>query len=602
MTKANPQSQLLQVENLRTVFEGSESPAVDGVQFDIAPGRTLGLVGESGSGKSVTSLSVLGLLPETAQIVDGRVSYFGRDLVRLPKRELRRIRGAEISMIFQEPGTALNPVFKVGGQVAEAIRAHENVSRRAARDRVVQLFREVGMPEPERRLHSYPHELSGGQKQRVMIAMALACGPRLLIADEPTTALDVTIQAQILDLLRRLRDERGMAMLFITHDLGVIDEIADDVAVMYRGRLVEQADVVSIFDDPQHAYTRGLLACRPRLDRTFHRLPMVEDFLPGPDGQPAGPSTATRLRELTARGRGRLLHSGADSGPDSDPTWIEQGKEPLVAVRGLKVHFAGRGGWLRSGAPAVRAVDDVSFEIYPAQTLGLVGESGCGKTTIGRAILQLTEVTAGQVLFDGVDLAMQKGRALRRLRRRFQLVFQDPYASLNPRMRVEALVTEPMSVHGIGADRAERRDRAVELLTEVGLEASHLRRYPHEFSGGQRQRIAIARALAVDPEFLICDECVSALDVSVQAQVLNLLKDLQETRGLTYLFISHDLSVVKFMADMIAVMRHGKIVEFGAAERVYASPQEPYTRELIAAVPDDSLEAIRARVARRAGR
>jgi peptide/nickel transport system ATP-binding protein len=585
---------LLEVENLRTVFDGSSSPAVDGIEFSIAPGETLGLVGESGSGKSVTSLSVLGLLAETAEIVDGRVSYLGRDLVRLPKRDLRQVRGAEISMIFQEPGTALNPVFKVGNQVAEAIRIHQRVGRRAARTRVIELFREVGMPEPERRIHSYPHELSGGQKQRVMIAMALACGPRLLIADEPTTALDVTIQAQILDLLRRLRDERGMAMLFITHDLGVIAEIADDVAVMYQGRLVEHADVVAIFDRPRHPYTRGLLACRPRLDRRFHRLPVIEDFLPATD------DSEEKTPPHADPERGRLLHPGVDPGPDPDPRWVEAGTEPLLAVEDLAVHFEQRGGWTKRRAPAVKAVDGISFDVYRGQTLGLVGESGCGKTTTGRAILRLTEITSGEVIFDGIDLAKPRGRELRRLRRRFQLIFQDPYASLNPRMRVETLITEPMTVHRIGTHRAERRDRAVRLLEEVGLRAEHLGRYPHEFSGGQRQRIAIARALAVNPELLICDECVSALDVSVQAQVLNLLKDLQEQRNLTYLFISHDLSVVKFMADMIAVMRRGEIVEFGAAERVYATPAEDYTRQLIAAVPDDSMAAIRARVSRRA--
>jgi len=582
------QTSLLEVTGLRTVFDGGGSAAVDGVQFSIEPGRTLGLVGESGSGKSVTSLSVMGLLPETAKIVDGQVAYLGEDLVRLPPKAFREIRGSEISMIFQEPGTALNPVFKVGSQVVEAIRIHERVSKAEARERVVRLFEEVGMPDPERRFHSYPHELSGGQKQRVMIAMALACSPRLLIADEPTTALDVTIQEQILDLLRRLRDERGMAMLFITHDLGVIAEIADDVAVMYQGELVETADVLSLFENPRHPYTRGLLACRPRLDSTFNRLPVVGDFL---DDQ------ATAREEASQRTH--RLYPGTDAGDDAATVWIDAAEAPLLSVRDLSVHFSSRGGWLRKGAPAVKAVDGVSFDIYRGQTLGLVGESGCGKTTTGRAILRLTEITSGEVEFDGLDLRATKGKALRRLRRRFQLIFQDPYASLNPRMRVEALVTEPMAVHGIGTNREDRRARASKLLGEVGLETQHLDRYPHEFSGGQRQRIAIARALAVDPELLICDECVSALDVSVQAQVLNLLKDLQESRGLTYLFISHDLSVVKFMADVIAVMRRGRILEFGGAQKVYAEPAEDYTRALIAAVPDDSLEAIRLRVAGR---
>jgi len=581
---------LLQVEQLRTTFDGSARPAVDGIAFTIEPGRTLGLVGESGSGKSVTSLSVLGLLPETARLVDGRVAYLGRDLTRLPRRELRRLRGAEISMIFQEPGSALDPVFKVGSQVAEAIRVHERCGRRAAHQRVIALFTEVGMPKPEERYHSYPHELSGGQKQRVMIAIALAANPRLLIADEPTTALDVTIQAQILDLLRRLRNERGMAMLFITHDLGVIAEIADEVAVMYQGRLVEQADVLSIFTEPQHPYTRGLLACRPRLDRRVHRLPTVESFLVGTADQGAA------LETMPPESHGARLHPGVDPGPASGHSFVALNEAPLLRVHDLAVHFQARGGWLRRGAPAVKAVDGLSFDLYRGQTLGLVGESGCGKTTTGRAIVRLVALTGGRIEFDGIDLATLNGRQLRRLRRRFQLIFQDPYASLNPRMRVEKLVTEPMTVHGIGSNPADRRQRAVRLLQEVGLESDCLRRYPHQFSGGQRQRIAIARALAVDPELLICDECVSALDVSVQAQVLNLLKDLQQSRGLTFLFISHDLSVIRFMADMIAVMRQGEIIEFGAAERIYAAPQEQYTRQLIAAVPDDSLDAIRARV------
>ncbi len=592
----NPRSPLLEVEGLRTRFDSDEPVvAVDGVSFSIAPGRTLGLVGESGSGKSVTSLSVIGLLPETATITAGSVSYLGRDLVKLPRRALRPLRGAEIAMIFQEPGTALNPVLKVGKQVAETIRIHEKVSRKEAMERVRALFEEVGIPRPAERVHSYPHELSGGQKQRVMIAMALACSPGLLIADEPTTALDVTIQAQILDLLRRLRDERGMAILFITHDLGVIAEIADDVAVMYEGKLVEQAEILELFENPKHPYTKGLLACRPRLDSSFRRLPTVADFMEASGEERATPN----LEALSNVGRPRLLHPGAAPGEEAAVEHVPSNAQPLLSVRDLEVVFEARRGLFAGGAPQVRAVDGVSFDVYRGQTLGLVGESGCGKTTLGRAILKLTAIAAGSIVFGGVDLAGVRGRMLRRMRRRFQLVFQDPYASLNPRMRVDALVTEPMAVHEIAIDRKERRARAADLLREVGLEERHLERYPHEFSGGQRQRIAIARALAADPELLICDECVSALDVSVQAQVLNLLKDLQDERGLTYLFISHDLSVVQFMADMIAVMRSGKIVEFGAAGRVYADPQADYTRELIAAVPEDSLEAIRRRRARR---
>ncbi len=590
MTEIKP---LLEVDGLRTEFGGT-AIAVDDVSFSIEPGRTLGLVGESGSGKSVTSLSVLGLLPDNARLTAGSVSWLGRDLVRLPPRELRPIRGAEIAMVFQEPGAALNPVYKVGQQVAETIRLHERTSRREAAERAVTLFEEVGLPGPAERYHSFPHELSGGQKQRVMIAMALAGSPRLLIADEPTTALDVTLQAQILELLRRLRDERGMAMLFITHDLGVIAEIADDVAVLFQGKLVETAPVLELFERPRHPYTRGLLACRPRLDTTFRRLPTVGDFLTAErDGG------ALDLASYESAGRPRRLHPGFDSGGDSEATFVEEGETPLLSIRGLEVEYPGRQSWLRGGSPPVRAVDAVDLDIYRGQTVGLVGESGCGKTTLGRAVLRLIEPTAGSVMFDGVDLATLRGKVLRRSRRRFQMIFQDPYGSLNPRMRVGALLTEPMAVHGIGDSRSDRRERAAALLAEVGLEADHLERYPHEFSGGQRQRIAIARALSVDPDLVICDECVSALDVSVQAQVLNLLKDLQEERNLAYLFISHDLSVVRFASDMIAVMRAGRLVEFGAAERIYSAPRHPYTRQLITAVPDDSIESLRRRVATR---
>jgi peptide/nickel transport system ATP-binding protein len=606
---------LLEIRNLKTYFHTEDGvvKAVDDLSVRIPKGQTLGLVGESGSGKSVTSLSVMRLLPEfSASIEGGSISFLGRDLVRLPRRQMEDVRGKEISMIFQEPGTSLNPVYRTGWQVMEAIRLHNpDVDKAEARRRTVALYREVGIPEPERRIDSYPHEMSGGQKQRVMIAMALSCNPKLLIADEPTTALDVTIQAQILDLIRKLRDERGMSILFITHDLGVIAEIADDVAVMFRGKLVEHAPIREIFADPKHPYTKGLLACRPKLESTYKRLPTVADFMDvstGPDGEVRiveKPMTEARLEQLINKGRGRLLHPKSDLKRIGHP-WeeghhppgtrtVDEGTAPVLSVENLKVYFPIKKGVFSRVVDHVRAVDDVSFDVYRGQTLGLVGESGCGKTTTGRAILRLVPLTGGAVRFEGEDMAAMSGKPFRRMRRRMQIIFQDPYNSLNPRITVESMLMEAMRVHGLGASAADRREKAAALLKEVGLEPEHLWRYPHEFSGGQRQRICIARALAVEPEFIICDESVSALDVSVQAQVLNLLKDLQEERRLTYIFISHDLSVVKFMSDMMAVMNAGKIVEFGPSENIYANPKEDYTKRLIAAIPDDSLENIERR-------
>jgi peptide/nickel transport system ATP-binding protein len=635
--RAMPEA-VIDVNELKTYFHTEEGVvrAVDGVSFRIHAGRTLGIVGESGSGKSVTSLSIMRLLAASATIESGQIALLGKDLVRLPEPQMRSIRGKEISMIFQEPMTSLNPVFTVGAQVMEAILLHQKATKTEARDRTIALFKEVGIPNPEQRVDAYPHQLSGGQKQRVMIAMALSCNPKLLIADEPTTALDVTIQAQILDILRRLRDDRGMAILFITHDLGVIAEIADDVLVMYRGEEVEYGPVLEIFEHPKHPYTKGLLACRPRLDTPYKLLPTVDDFMSVKtvDGKLVIEEKRldeARLHKLKTHGRGRVLHPqselaamghaiaapasgrgsatiGADVVPKSrdprseagatvvtasDTQFVAEGTKPLLSVENLQVYFPVRRGILQRTVDHVRAVDGISFKVYRGQTLGLVGESGCGKTTAGRAILRLVEPTAGRVWFDGVDVASLGSGDMRRMRRRMQIIFQDPYGSLNPRMTIEAAITEPMVIQRIGKNRRERRDRAAALLEEVGMLPIHLRRYPHEFSGGQRQRICIARAIAVEPEFLICDESVSALDVSVQAQVLNLLKRLQETRGLTYIFISHDLSVVKFMADMMAVMNGGKIVEFGPSEAIYRAPREEYTRRLISATPNDDLENIR---------
>ena len=596
---------LLRIQGLKTAFHTDEgvTVAVDGVDLAIDAGTTLGLVGESGSGKSVTSLSVMQLLPKrVAKIEQGRIALLGRDVVKMPERQLRQLRGDEMAMIFQEPGTSLNPVMRVGAQVIEAIREHQPVSRTEARSCAIALFREVGIPDPERRLDSYPHQMSGGQKQRVMIAMALSCNPKLLIADEPTTALDVTIQAQILDLIRKLRDERDMGILFITHDLGVIAQIADRVAVMFRGKLLEEGTVHDIFRAPKHPYTKGLLACRPKLETPWRRLPTVADFMDvetKPDGSVTIVDKETSEKDLATifgRGRGRYLHPEEklatlghpfEQVAGSDARTVPAGESPLLSVENLCVHFPIRKGFLARIQGHVKAVDGISFDIYRGQTLGLVGESGCGKTTTGRAILRLQQRTSGAIRYDGQDVMAAKGEALKSWRRRVQIVFQDPYASLNPRMTVLAAVTEGMRIHQLG-DPVEYEDRAAHLLEEVGLHRDHLRRYPHEFSGGQRQRVGIARALAVKPELIVLDESVSALDVSVQAQVLNLLKDLQEEHGLTYLFISHDLSVVKFMADMMAVMNEGKIVEMGPSEAIYAHPAEDYTRRLIEAIPDDS--------------
>ena len=614
---------LLEIKNLVTAFETAAGrvPAVDGVSLAIERGRTLGLVGESGSGKSVTAMSILRLVSPPGKIEAGEIlisqehekeGALQNDLVKLPEKDLRKIRGNRIGMIFQEPMTSLNPVYTTGNQVMEAILLHQDVSEKDAKQKTIDLFREVGIPDPEDRIHMYPHEMSGGQKQRVMIAMALSCNPNLLIADEPTTALDVTIQAQILDLLRKLRDERGMGMIFITHDLGVIAEIADEVAVMYRGKLVEYGDVVTTFKSPQHPYTKGLLSCRPKLDSSAKRLPTVPDFMDTiyrDDG-----SFAVKEKEVTdewfetmaTNGRDRYLYplprlkslgfSDVLSGYSEGTTFVKEEEQPLLSVRDLKVHFPVRRGLLGKIVSHVKAVDGVSFDIYKGQTLGLVGESGCGKTTTGRAIMRLIDPTAGQVIFDGTDITTMRQSPLRSLRQRFQIIFQDPYGSLNPRKTIETTVMEPMDVHGIGSSHEERREMVLSLLEKVGLPGKqYLSRYPHEFSGGQRQRICIARSLAVKPDLIICDESVSALDVSVQAQVLNLLKDLQLEFGLTYVFISHDLSVVKFMSDMMAVMHAGTFVEYGPSESIYANPKKAYTRRLIDSIPRDNLEQINMR-------
>ncbi len=606
---------LLDIQGLKTYFHTGRGlvKAVDDLTISIEKGKTLGLVGESGSGKSVTSLSIMKLLPDTAAKIDGgSISFLGKDLVKLSDPSMRDIRGRDISMIFQEPGTSLNPVFRVGKQVMEAIRLHQKVSAEEAKARTIELFHEVGILDPERRFSSFPHEMSGGQKQRVMIAMALSCNPELLIADEPTTALDVTIQSQILNLIRKLRDERGMSVLFITHDLGVIAEIADDVAVMFRGKLVEYKPVVEIFENPEHPYTKGLLACRPALDTSYKRLPTVSDFMEIKETETGEHEIQqktfdeNKFLQLTSQSRPRLLHPRSELEsigyrwddvkdlPDSD--FIKEAEQPILSLDQLQVYYPIKSGLLRRTVDSVKAVDGLSLNIYRGQTLGLVGESGCGKTTTGKAIVGLAPVTNGKILLEGNDLAHMSRSERKPFRRKVQIIFQDPYSSLNPRMMVSTIITESMIAHDLGNSKQDRRDRAAALLEEVGLSAEYLDRYPHEFSGGQRQRISIARALAVEPEFIICDESVSALDVSVQAQVLNLLKELQEQHNLTYIFISHDLSVVKFMSDMMAVMNQGKLIELGPSEMVYQSPRDDYTKNLIESIPTDDLTQIKKRV------
>ena len=570
---ANP---LLTVRNLKVSFsrDGEWNEAVHGIDLDVYAGRTLGLVGESGSGKSVSSLAVMRLLNEKiSRISADSIQIEGEEIKSFDESQMSDVRGKRISMIFQEPMTSLNPVYKCGFQVSEMILQHEKVSKKAAKERVISLFKQVMLPRPEAIYDSYPHELSGGQKQRVMIAMAIACNPKLLIADEPTTALDVTVQLEILKLLRKLQVETGMGMIFITHDLGVVAEIADDVAVMHNGEILERGTVQQILNHPQHPYTQGLLACRPPMDVRLKRLPIVKEFL---DGQWQGGKKQI-LNDLQITEAERKTH-------------LEQlySKAPLLKVEGLKTWYPLRKGVFSRVYGHVKAVDDVSLEVYEGETLGLVGESGCGKTTLGRSILRLAEPTDGKVWFDSIEVTALKGQALRDFRKQAQIVFQDPYSSLNPRITIGEAIAEPMRVHHCGTTEhgtAGLRDAVCDLLEQVGLQAAHYDRYPHEFSGGQRQRICIARALAVNPRLVICDESVSALDVSVQAQVLNLLNRLKEERHLTYIFISHDLSVVRFMSDRVVVMYNGKPVEMNDADELFEHPQNDYTKKLIAALP-----------------
>jgi peptide/nickel transport system ATP-binding protein len=559
---------LLQIQNLDIRFrvDRKSEPfrAVKGISFDVPTNKTVALVGESGSGKSVSAMAILQLLPDNAIVApESRVIYHGstpgsaggRDLLKASLPQMQDIRGKDISVIFQEPMTSLNPVFTVGEQIGEVLRLHMGMSARQAQARAVELLNEVGIPNPQLRVNSYPHEMSGGQQQRVMIAMAIACEPKLLIADEPTTALDVTIQKQILDLIANLQSKHRMSVLFITHDLGVVGEIADQVVVMQNGLIQEQGTVRDIFERPRHPYTKALLACRPRLDRRPKRLPVIDDFL---------------------KGDARVKYEERKRGiRPEDPIILE--------VKGLNKTFFLKEGLF--GKRAVPAVKDVSFRLPKGKTLGLVGESGSGKTTVGLTLMRLHEATGGKVLFEGTDLLGLTEKQMMAYRRRIQIIFQNPYASLNPRFTVGQILVEPMKIHGIGRDQAERVSMAFQLLKRVGLSEASFYKYPHEFSGGQRQRIAIARCLTMKPDVLICDESVSALDVSVQAQVLNLLQDLQDEFGLSYIFISHDLAVVKYISDQVMVMNDGAIVEIADSDEIYLNPRQEYTRKLLSSIP-----------------
>lgn len=573
---------LLKIEDLSVSFTTAAGTvnALKNISISVHRGEVLAIVGESGSGKSVTSLSVLQLIPSPpAQYLSGRIWFHKNgqpvNLLQLSAGEMTSIRGKDIAMIFQEPMTSLNPVLTCGFQVTEAIRTHRKITGEEARQKTLALFEQVQLPDPAAVFKKYPHQLSGGQKQRVMIAMAMSCEPSLLICDEPTTALDVTVQKNILQLLRNLQHQNNMGVIFITHDLGVVAEIADRVAVMYRGDIVEEASTAALFRNPSHPYTKALLACRPGLHPKGERLPVVSDFM-----------------ETGAESVVKDITTGTHSVGNTQEKLSNPSPARLLSVSGLKVHFPVKRSWLGKVTAYTAAVDGVSFDVMEGETLGLVGESGCGKSTLGRAVLRLIDATGGDIHYKGTDLLQCSDAEMQALRRDMQIIFQDPYSSLNPRITIGEAIAEPLQVHRLAATAGARRDKVVELLEKVGLTAAHFNRYPHEFSGGQRQRIVIARALALQPSFVICDESVSALDVSVQAQVLNLLNDLKKEFGFTAIFISHDLSVVRYISDRIMVMNRGKIEETGSPDDIYLRPQTAYTQRLIDAIPKGEITAM----------
>ena len=555
---------VLQIKNLTISFqlEDSQIQVINGVNFVLEKNEILGIVGESGSGKSVTSLAVLGLLPKNKTAINGSILFHEDELINRSEKEFQQIRGKRISMIFQEPMSSLNPSLTCGYQVAEIILQHYKISNREAKSQVLEFFKKVKLPRIESIYNQYPHQLSGGQKQRVMIAMAIACKPEILIADEPTTALDVTVQKDIIKLLKEIQEETKMSIIFISHDLALVSEIANKVLVMQNGNIVEQGDVNNVFKDPSHNYTKALINSKPSLINRYKRLPTVEDFLSGTIN--------------------KNLISSSDRAKNHK---IIYEKPPILEVRELKTYFSINKGLFSKGKKEVKAVDDVSLKVYEGETLGLVGESGCGKTTLGRSIMHLEKITSGEIMYKGKDITKLSSSDIKTLRKEIQIIFQDPFSSLNPRIPVGKAILEPMKVHKLYGSDKERKEKVLEILTKVGLDISHYDRYPHEFSGGQRQRIGIARTIAVQPKLIICDESVSALDVSVQAQVLNLLNQLKKDFGFTYIFISHDLAVVKYMADQLAVMNKGKIEEIGEADAIYKDPKTVYTQKLIDAIP-----------------
>jgi peptide/nickel transport system ATP-binding protein len=571
---------LLEIKDLSVAFEteGTKVPALHNISFKVNSGETVAIVGESGSGKSVTSLSILRLLATPpARFTSGEILFSTdgsapENLLALQENELRVVRGNRIAMIFQEPMTSLNPVFSCGDQVMEAIRLHQEIASSEAKQRTLALFEKVKLPDPPAIFHRYPHQLSGGQKQRVMIAMAMSCNPSLLIADEPTTALDVTVQKSILQLIRELQDQYNMGVIFISHDLGLVAEIADRIIVVYKGRLVEEGSVAQILGTPAHPYTKALLACRPALHPKGERLPVVSDFL------------TESTEGMLEKNQSRVEVNKAAGSIETKQTVLPGGSK-LLEVKALNVWFPSKRNFLGAAVSYIKAVNNVSFDVYEGETLGLVGESGCGKTTLGRALLRLIEPVSGEIKFRGTNLLAYPPEHMRAIRKEMQIIFQDPYSSLNPRMTIGQAITEAMQTHRIGKTARERKQLVAGLLEKVNLRPEHADRYPHEFSGGQRQRIVIARALALHPSFIICDESVSSLDVSVQAQVLNLLNDLKREFRFTAIFISHDLSVVRYISDRIMVMNKGSIEELGDAEQVYHHPQSAYTKKLIESIP-----------------
>ena len=555
---------LLSVQELAISFkkEGSYTAVIHEINYDLHQNEILGIVGESGSGKSVSSLAIMGLLPKViSKVTHGKIIFAGKSIEELAEGDLQALRGNDIAMIFQEPMSSLNPSLKCGFQVQEILLQHTSLSKSASKNETLSLFEKVKLPNPEVIFDKYPHEISGGQKQRVMIAMAIACKPKLLIADEPTTALDVTVQKEIIQLLKDIQQETGMSIIFISHDLSLVSDIAHRVLVMYKGAIVEQGAVQQIFKNPQHNYTKALIASRPSLDVRLKRLPTIQDFL------------SNTINSATV--------SPADRAAFHDKLYAQA---PLLEVVNVDKEYFSTAGFFGKKT-GFKAVNNVSFKLYEGETLGLVGESGCGKSTLGNAILQLDKATAGQIIYRGVDITTLDKKAIKKLRKEIQIIFQDPYSSLNPRIPVGPAIMEPMKVHGLHKNDKERKAKTIEILERVGLTAAVFNRYPHEFSGGQRQRIGIARTIALQPKLIVCDESVSALDISVQAQVLNLLNELKENFGFTYVFISHDLAVVKYMSDQVLVMNKGEIEEIADADVLYANPQKEYTKKLINAIP-----------------